>query len=359
MKILYNTSKITDLLLKWYKVNKRDLPWRKSKDIYSIWLSEVMLQQTQVDTVIPFYSKWLKQYPTIQNVANAKEKDLLKIWEGLGYYNRCRNFHKSAKIIIKHHNGLIPHDYKDLIALPGIGPYIASAVLSIANGIPLPAIDGNIKRVLSRLLRIKQDTPFNIKKIKTHIQKWMENAHPGDINEALMDLGSSICRPNQAHCYVCPLSSFCGAYTSGVPESYPQTVNSKPIPNYSVVTGLIWKNNRFLIMKREEKNHLGGLWEFPGGKTKKNETFETALKREIKEECGLSINVGKKIGKIKHLYSHFSIDMHAFHCTSKNGNKLTTDQPYSWVFPEQVSQYPFPKANHKIFKLLEEQNWND
>ena len=170
MKILYNTSKITDLLLKWYKVNKRDLPWRKSKDIYSIWLSEVMLQQTQVDTVIPFYSKWLKQYPTIQNVANAKEKDLLKIWEGLGYYNRCRNFHKSAKIIIKHHNGLIPHDYKDLIALPGIGPYIASAVLSIANGIPLPAIDGNIKRVLSRLLRIKQDTPFNITKIKTQFK---------------------------------------------------------------------------------------------------------------------------------------------------------------------------------------------
>jgi len=352
MNNLDNTNNTVQSLLAWYKLNKRDLPWRQTKDPYRIWLSEVMLQQTQVETVIPYYERWVKKYPNISDVMESKESDLLKLWEGLGYYNRCRNFHKAIRTIASDFDGNIPDKKDDLLKLPGVGNYIASAVLSISFGQNHPALNGNIIRVMSRLLRKKIDSSYNRKIIHNHILKWMNYYHPGDINEALMDLGSTICRSNQTNCNQCPLVNNCGAYTAGNPETYPKHLTKKKTPEYNVVTGVVWKNDKFLIMLRDNKKHLGGLWEFPGGKIKNGENQIEALGREIKEECGLDVNIENKIGSFKHVYSHFSINMTSFHCKIKNGSRLKTQQSHNWIDPSQINDFVFPKANHKIFSLM-------
>lgn len=346
------------MLLSWYSKEQRNLPWRNSKDPYKIWLSEVMLQQTQVETVKPYFMKWLNKYPSLIDVAHAAEGDLLKIWEGLGYYNRCRNFKKACNIVLRNYAGEIPSNYNDFIKMPGVGEYIASAVLSIAYEKCYPALDGNIIRVMSRFLKKKKVSPYNKNVIHNHLNKWMELGPPGDINQALMDIGSQICRPNQAHCYKCPLERSCFAFKTESPESYPSPKLKKAIPNYDVVTGIIWNNDQFLILQRNETNHLGGLWEFPGGKMKNGESHNVALQREIKEECGFEVDVKSKIGSIKHVYSHFSIQMTSFHCVSKNDTILRTTQPYMWIKPNQIKNLPFPKANHKLFAILKEQGWH-
>ena len=356
---MYNTNKISKQLLKWYNKYQRDLPWRHTQDPYKIWLSEIMLQQTQVETVIPYYIKWLDKYPTIKNVAETDETILLKSWEGLGYYNRCRNFKKAAVNIMKEHEGQIPTDYDSFIEMPGVGEYIAAAVLSIAHDKPHPALDGNIIRVMSRFLKQKKLSPYNRKIIKNHVQMWMEFDSPGDINQALMDIGSKICKQNQVLCYKCPLENSCAATLTQFPESYPTPKQHKPIPNYDVVTGIIWKNDQLLILQRDKKNHLGGLWEFPGGKMKNGETQMQTLKREIMEECGIDIKIGKEIGSIKHTYSHFSIAMTSFHCTMINGQEVKTEQPFEWIKLSQIKDFPFPKANHKLFAILNRQDWHD
>ena len=354
---MYNTNNISKQLLDWYRMYQRDLPWRNTQDPYKIWLSEIMLQQTQVDTVIPYYSKWLKKYPCLTDVAKAKEEDLLKMWEGLGYYNRCRNFKKACNIVLTDYAGTVPSDFNDFIKMAGVGSYIASAVLSIAHDKPHPALDGNIMRVMARFLKKKTVSRYNKKVIHNHIRKWMNYGSPGDINQALMDIGSQICKPNQAHCYKCPLENSCSAAQTHSPESYPTPKLYKPIPHYDVVTGVIWNHEKFLILQRKEKNHLGGLWEFPGGKIKNGESHRIALAREIKEECGLKVNIQAKIGSIKHVYSHFSIKMTSYHCVSKNNTILKTTQPYMWIKPTQIKDLPFPKANHKLFATLNKQGW--
>lgn len=355
---MYNTNIISKQLLKWYSKYQRDLPWRHTKDPYKIWLSEIMLQQTQVETVIPYYMKWLDKYPTLKNVAEADETILLKSWEGLGYYNRCRNFKKATTNIMKEHEGQIPTDYDSFIKMPGVGEYIAAAVLSIAHDQSHQALDGNIIRVMSRFLKRKKLSPYNRKIIKNHVQMWMEFGSPGDINQALMDIGSQVCKPNQANCYKCPLENSCMASQTDSPEIYPSPKLKKQIPNYDVVTGIIWKNDKLLILQRDEKNHLGGLWEFPGGKMKNGESHVQTLTREIKEECGFDVDVQSKIGSIKHIYSHFSIKMTSFHCVSKNNSTLNTTQPYKWIKPTQIKDLPFPKANHKLFAILNKQGWH-
>ncbi len=359
MNKLYDTKLLVRSLLDWYYQNKRDLPWRNNKDPYKIWLSEVMLQQTQVETVIPYYQRWINKYPTLMDAARASEHQLLKIWEGLGYYNRCRNFHKSVKIVRGDYGGHVPDELSEFKKLPGVGDYIASAVLSIVYGKQYPALDGNILRVLSRILRKKINSPYNRKTIHNHLDKWMKWGHSGDINEALMDLGSAICRPNQAHCHECPVSSYCGAVITGHPELYPTPPTKKKSPCHHVVTGVIWEKNKFLILLRENKKHLGGLWEFPGGKVETGESKIKALKREINEECGISVSVEEEIGSFKHVYTHFAIQMTSFHCRIKNGNQVKTNQAFRWIDLFQIKDYAFPRANHKIFSLMRKNNSHD
>ncbi len=338
-------------LLDWYDLNHRKLPFRSTKDPYKIWISEIMLQQTQINTAVPYYNQWVKMYPTLSHVAKAKFSKLLKIWEGLGYYARCNNFHKSSKIVMDQYNGVIPQDYKKFISLPGVGEYTAAAVLSIAFDKKIPAIDGNVKRVMSRYLGIKNITPKNYNRIKNKLKSWISNQRPGDFNQAMMDLGSIICRSTKPICIKCPIKKSCKGYLNNSPEEYPLKLLKKKTPSVIVVVALIWRKNKFYIQKRKINSMLGGLWEFPGGRIREGEFLPSALEKRVRDECGLEIIVNEKIGVIKHKYSHFSITMHGFNCQEKSKIKPVA-KDHRWISSKQIDQFAFPKANHKLFSLI-------
>ena len=344
-------------LLSWYDKHRRDLPWRKTNDPYKIWLSEVMLQQTRVDTVINYYHTWLRKYPTLFDVATAEPEALLKSWEGLGYYSRCRNFQKASRIVQNEFRGTIPSSWKAFRSLPGVGDYTAAAVLSIAFDKPIPAIDGNVRRITARILALRQPQKQGQAQLINRLQNEISHDRPGHFNQALMDLGNAVCRSNQAHCLECPLTDDCLAFQRGNPESYPAKKRPAKKPHYQIVAGLIWRGDKFLIRKRPEKGLLGGLWEFPGGKIKDGERPETAVTREIREECGLVVKAENPVGTIEHAYSHFSISLTLFHCRLADNREVCSDQPSRWIKPSEVSRYPFPKANHKLFCLLENRQW--
>ena len=350
-------NKFVSSILSWYKKEKRDLPFRGINDPYKIWLSEVMLQQTKVKTSIPYYQTWIQQYPTLKSVALADRERLLKIWEGLGYYSRCRNFHEATKIILERHNGLVPNNWEEFRSLPGVGEYTASAVLSIAFNKSFPVMDGNVKRVMSRVLGIRHFTKRNLTIIKNSLDKMIPSSCPGDFNQAMMELGAIVCAPKNPKCALCPISHYCKGFLLGSPESYPLLKKKKMIPHYTIVVGLIWRKNKFYIQKRGNKGMLAGLWEFPGGKVKNGESNHEALLREIKEECGVKPKIIKKIGTIKHAYTHFSITFHGYHCI-ENGQLINAQKYCEWITPEDINNFTFPKANHKIFTILNEQKWH-
>lgn len=342
-------------LLDWYTEHRRDLPWRKTDNPYCLWLSEIMLQQTQIKTVIPYYDRWLKHYPTLESAAQATVDELLKLWEGLGYYARVRNFHQALKIVVTEYNGKIPGNWSEFRALPGVGEYTAAAVLSIAFLKPYPVLDGNVKRLMARLLGIRRLTPRNMKRILSNLNQWIKKTDPGAFNQAMMELGGRICQPNQPQCHACPLRLDCTAFQHGRPETYPEPTVKKKRPHYRIVVGCIWQNGRFIIARRPEEKMLGGLWEFPGGKIEEGESETEALKREIREECDLKVTIGKRVGTIRHAYSHFSIEMTLFHCFPE---KKINQRKVTLITPEEIEQYAFPGANHKLFNLLNRQNWS-
>jgi len=282
-------------LLNWYYKKNIIMPWRDDTNPYRIWISEIMLQQTQVKTVIPYYNKWMKQYPTIKKLSNASLDDLLYLWQGLGYYNRVQFIHKSARIIQNSFNGQIPNSYNDLIKLNGIGDYTASAILSIAFNQYMVPVDGNIKRIISRVYTYNNSSN-KLDIYKEHAKKLINKDKIGDSVQALMDLGRIICKPNLPLCPLCPIHKYCLSYTHGIISQYPEKISRKKIPTYKVVVGYIIKNNKFLISKRPPKGLLSNLWELPGGKIKLKESKESCLKREIKEEVNITVKIIDKIG---------------------------------------------------------------
>ena len=343
-------------LLQWYAAHKRNLPWRQTHDPYKIWISEAMLQQTRVDQALPYYERFLKTFPTIQKLAKAPLGKVLKVWEGLGYYSRARHLHRAAKEIVKTHKGKVPDWYDGLSQLPGFGPYTTAAVLSIAYNKPYPVLDGNVIRVLSRLYLIETDA----KKTETKKQLWeyarqlLPANRASDFNQAMMELGAMICVPQKPKCPVCPLNTDCKAF-NGLkdPSVLPYSAPKKKIPHYDVVAGLIWNNDKLLIALRPEEGLLGGLWEFPGGKRKKNESLQNACLREIKEELGITVRVNEPFIKVNHAYSHFRITLHTFHCLYQNGTpKALGCTDWKWVTVNDLKKYAFPKANTKIIEAL-------
>ncbi len=329
------------------------MPWRVNKDPYRIWISEVMLQQTQVKTVIPYYEKWMTQYPTIEVLAQSSLDDILKSWEGLGYYRRAHNIKRSSEIIQQNHRGKFPKN-SELKELPGIGDYTYSAIMSIAFDERVPAIDGNVKRVFSRILEKKFSTAAQIKSLYEELKKYMPSSRPGCFNQAIMDLGREICRPKNPECCKCPVHNSCKASANGSVKEYPPKEERKKIPILDVVVAIILNNNKeFLITKRPKDKMLGGLWELPGGKIEKKETFIECVSREIKEELNISIEVQKQIGTVKHAYSHFKIRLHGFMCEMKSGKlKIQSADDYSWIKFRDIESFSFPKATHKLFKKI-------
>ncbi len=351
---MYPTNNISKPLLRWYQKSKRPMPWRNTKEPYKIWLSETMLQQTQVKTVIPFYNSWIEKYPDFESVAGARLDSLLKSWEGLGYYNRCHNFHKAVKIIVNKYNSSLPINIKDFMVLPGVGSYTAAAVYSIVFLHPIPVVDGNVNRVMSRLLRLLRFTPYNKKRVLSTLIKWLDRSRPGDFNQALMELGSTVCLPKNPKCENCPLKLFCGGTLSGSPESYPSPKPKQSLPWQNVLTGVIWKRDSFLIIKRAGYKHLNNLWELPGGRTLTKNNPHPQLEELLKNKFKLEVSIKNKIGEIRHRYSHFGITLSGFHCRLINGSKPEVNRPFRWIRLNEINQYAFPKANHKLFNLMQE-----
>lgn len=344
-------------LLQWFNISQREMPWRKTKDPYHIWISEIMLQQTQVHTVGPYYQRFIRSFPNITALSEAPISDVMKAWEGLGYYSRARNLHQAAKTIVKKFNGKFPDTSEQLISLAGVGRYTAGAVLSIAFDKRIPVLDGNVIRILTRIFHITE----NIQRSDTKKRLWrlaeelLPEEHVGDFNQGLMELGALLCKPKQPVCNLCPLVKLCQAKKLGIQDHLPVKPTRKPIPHYDVVAGIIWKGPRFLITLRPPRGLLGGLWEFPGGKVEDGETLQNGLKREVAEELGIQIKVSSPFMSVKHAYTHFKITLHAFDCQYKKGKiQLHACDDYRWIFLSQLNDFAFPGADRKIIhKLLE------
>ncbi len=342
---------ISSSLLSWFDLHKRDLPFRKNRNPYRIWVSEIMLQQTKVETVIPFYNNWIKSYPSIISVYESNESSLLKSWEGLGYYSRCRNFYKAVKIVCEKYNGVIPDSWDAFRSLPGVGDYTAGAVLSIAFKKPFIALDGNVKRVMARILGRKKLSKYNIQRFISTLGKWLDHKRPGDFNEAMMELGACICVPKAPKCYKCPISKFCVAHKNGRPLNYPIKRKKERIPHYTFVGCIIKEKNKILIQKRQDKM-LNGLWEIPNKNVNDIDNINEELNNYINKHYGFDINVKKQLGIVSHSYSHFKMKLILFECI-KLGEIKKYNQMYNWIKKSDVVNYAFHKVNHKIFSLLE------
>lgn len=332
------------------------MPWRETSDPYRIWLSEVMLQQTRVDQALPYYLRFLEAFPTVHDLATADLDDVLRRWEGLGYYSRARNLYRAAQQIVTEHGGHVPNTYETISTLPGVGPYTAAAVLSIAYGRPHAVLDGNVIRVLARVFAVEEDvkrTP-TLRRLQATADALLDVNAPGPFNEAIMELGATVCTPRSPDCPHCPLHDVCQARNAGMQERYPIAAKKKPGPHYDIAVGLI-ENERgeWLIQRRPDEAMLGGLWEFPGGKREPEETLETTCRRELLEELGVEVEVGALMHSVKHAFTHFRITLYAFRCTVVAGTPHSTSGlPLRWVTPGSLSNYAFPRANRRLIEFL-------
>ena len=358
-------------LLAWYDANKRDLPWRRTQDPYKIWISEIMLQQTRVDTVIPYYERFLNWFPTVADLAQAPEEKLLKAWEGLGYYSRVRNMQKAAQQIMENHGGVFPSSYDEISKLKGIGPYTAGAIASIAFGLPEPAVDGNVMRVLARLFEVDYDigVPTNRKIFQAMMEILIDPAQPGDFNQALMDLGSDIESPVNPRPEESPVKEFSAAYQHGTMDRYPiKAPKKKPVPVY--LTAFIIKDSqgRYLLEKNEREGLLSGFWHFPlievdslsenlGQLSLLDGKGEAESNPEIisfEQDYDLAIDwQDRSYPIVQHIFSHRKWQVQIRFGLVKEGVQPASESTV-WLTPEEFSDYPFAKPQQKIWTSFSE-----
>jgi A/G-specific adenine glycosylase len=330
-------------LLDWYDKNQRDLPWRKTKNPYHTFVSEMMLQQTQVKTVIPYYEKFIRELPDWNALAKAPEEKVLKLWEGLGYYRRARNLKAAAQRVVADFKGRLPDTREEILKLPGVGPYSAGAILSIAYQKPLPLVDGNVVRVFSRLflLRGNLKTGTGLKKVWDLAEKRVHPKRPGDYNQALMELGATVCLPENPQCLLCPLFSLCGAARKGIQNELPESEKSRETEEVLVAAILVEKKGKFLVRKRPEgERWLKGLWEFP---SREGKTFEQAL-RQLEKQWKVKA-WRKELQELKHQITHHKIHMRLYRAQAGGGK---TPAGSKWVSPAQLDSLPFSSAQSKL-----------
>jgi len=343
-------------LLAWYRQHQRDLPWRHTRDPYRIIVAEFMLHQTRVSTALPYYERFVRLFPDWGALAAAALDDVLKAWEGLGYYARARHLHQLAQRVWTEYHGQLPASAQALRALPGIGEYTVGAILSTAFGQDQPAIDGNVRRVLCRVFQITDDPvgPVGGERLRAVATALLPPGQAGAFNQALMDLGATICTPRRPACAVCPWSENCRARQLGIQESLPVRRPRKPLPHYDIAAGVIWRGQQVLITQRPPRGLLGGLWEFPGGKREPGESLEECVQREVCEELGITVQVGGLLAAVEHAYTHFRITLHAFHCQYIAGEPQCHEActAWKWVTVTELGHYAFPAANRKIIQML-------
>ena len=347
---------LSEALLNWYREHQRQLPWRGATDPYAIWISEIMLQQTRVETVIPYFQRWMERFPTVTDLASASQQAVLSAWEGLGYYSRARNLHAAAQLIVAQHAGQLPQDTAALKKLPGVGRYTAGAIASIAFGQDEPTLDGNIRRVFARLfnLEIPAQSPEGEKRLWAWAAEHLPAGNAGDYNQALMDLGATLCTPRTPDCPSCPLGAWCQAHAAGVQEQRPVLRPRPSVPHYTVTAAVIERAGQVLIARRPAKGLLGGLWEFPGGKQHSGESLSECLKREIREELDADILVGEPYGVYHHAYTHFRVTLHAFCCSLTGAEPRPLEaSELRWVLPSELSSFPMGKLDRQIAARLQ------
>ena len=343
-------------LLAWFAAHARDLPWRTARTPYRIWVAEVMLQQTQVATVTDYYPRFLERFPTIEALAAATQGEVLKLWEGLGYYRRARALHRAAQIVIAEHGGELPVDVDALEALPGIGPYTAGAIASLAFDLPVPAVDGNVRRVMARVLALAEPSPAHL---RDAVAEWIPQDAPGAFNEGLIELGATICTPQSPQCSLCPWRELCQGHASGDPTAFPAPKPRKSIPHYDVAAAVTLRGEehtqQVLVAQRRPEDMLGGLWEFPGGKRHAGETLPEALRRELQEEMAVEVRVGEELIVVRHAYTHFRITLTAFLCELVAGTPRRIEcADARWATLAEVRALPMAVTDRKIAERLEE-----
>lgn len=343
-------------LLSWYRRDRRDLPWRRTRDPYAIWVSETMLQQTRVETVIPYYEQFLERFPTLQALADSDSDELMQGWAGLGYYRRARNLRAAARQVVEEHGGALPEDVEVLRELPGVGRYTAGAIASIAFDRPAPIVDANVARVFSRLFEIRED----IRSTSVVARLWDEaaelarGASPGDLNQAVMELGAVICTPRAPKCPICPVARHCGARAAGDPETLPIKRAKKQPKRVLGVAGWVARQGRWLAARRPPDGLLGGLWELPGGDLGGEETPEKGIARTLRERLGLVVKEARTLGSVSHLFTHRSLELHVLRVEVAPG-RVRRDgyDAHRWVSRGALHALPLSAVAKKAIALAD------
>lgn len=345
-----------DALARWYLASHRDLPWRRTTDPYRIWVSEVMLQQTRVETVLPYYARFLERFPTIPALAAADGQDVLAAWEGLGYYARGRNLHRGAMWLAGRCGGRFPDDAGAIAALPGVGRSTAAAIASIAFGARLAVLDGNVRRVVARLLDRHGDprAPAADRALWAEAERRVAAAaDPAVHNQAMMELGATLCRPRDPGCGDCPLAADCLSRARGTTAAVPGRRTPRAVPHHDVGVAILAHDGRVLVQRRPPEGLLGGLWEFPGGRREPGEALADTVRREVREELGVEVEVGEPVAVIRHAYTHFRVTLHAYRCRLAAGQAPPAESPdRRWLPPDALGTLPFPRANRRIIESL-------
>ena len=316
-----------------------------------------MLQQTRVDQAQPYFERFISAFPTVQDLSHAPLDEVLKNWEGLGYYSRARNLHKAAKKIVAEHDGSLPEEHDDLLKLPGIGPYTAAAISSIAFNRPHGVLDGNVIRVLSRITCNSEDTT------KTNTRRSLQDLsnllvapdNPGDFNQALMELGATLCTPKKPSCESCPVHAFCCAFATSSVDLFPVAKKKTPVPHYNIAAGILRDSNgRFLVRKRPENEMLGGMWEFPCARQENNESLEKTITRHFIKTYGLPVETHNLFHVLKHAYSHFKITVHAFACHLPDSDEIPFENNHDmqWATMRELDDFAFHRAHRKLIEYL-------
>lgn len=341
-----NFDRIRRNLLRWYKETRRDLPWRRTRDPYAIWIAETMLQQTQIKTVLPYYRRFLRACPTIKALNQASKDKLLALWSGLGYYRRAENLKKAARKIMRDHREKIPHDFDALRALPGVGPYTAGALMSIAFNQAYPALDGNARRVIARMFNVRRE-----RDLRAISEKLVSPSHPGEFNQALMELGSTVCLPRDPNCPLCPVAHSCSAQRSGRFQLKQLPSAKRRIKKIEWPLLVIQNSGKILLRRRPPDGILGGLWEVPGGERKKGETLKAALGRHL-NGLGKRVNPDSLAGEIRHSITRYMIRAPVFLCS--NDRKICPPAPdWRWVSLSSLGRYPLSSLSLKAIRLAE------
>lgn len=347
---------IRSKLLPWFVKHRRPLPWRRNRTPYRVWVAELMLQQTRVDQVIPYYARFMKRFPSLRALAEAPRGDVLKLWEGLGYYARARNMQDAARFIVRQLGGRFPRTPGELVKLPGVGQYTANAVASLAFGYDAAVLDGNVIRVLARVLSFKKEVGSTgaRSELQAAADRLLLPGQSALVNEALMELGATCCLPRNPKCGACPLCRVCKGRASGKPERYPLKRRRAQVPHKVVGAGVVVnRRGEFLIAQRKESSMLGGLWEFPGGTLEPGESMQECIARELKEELGITTAVGRRLVIVRHAYSHFTIALHAHWARIVSGRPRAIHcADFAWTPVGGLRKYAFSAADLKIIETL-------